>query len=376
VSSSDAGQGGGFTGIVVAEAGRLGSGSRIDVATDPPTITSVEYELDAYERDDLVSCGPVFLVSEHLAARLTAAGLRGFELVEADMLPAPPEERDHEFEDDDPLPEGAPERYLWVRPIPAESPACRLHRLGYIEVSDELLGVLRAFDLTGSEVDPEPEDPGPRSPREPPRRLTGWVSFHASGLAGELPLVDAIIDETGEGHDFVSMSAGVEWARARTDTVIAQTDDGRFSAGVRRIPDLPALTDEQLRGIDQQVVVTRRRLFDETLVHAAPRPWYLVILSPDTHLELEDAERLVRGLEGVHRLERRSHRDGDILWVIETEGRSERDVQAVEGRIARALWPDERLGSTFGEGFFTFGSGEQQRIGLFEHLDDCDLLPG
>ncbi|WP_026910310.1 hypothetical protein [Patulibacter minatonensis] len=374
MSAEDADPRARYTGYVVAEAGRLGSGSRIDVAAHPPTITSVEYELDPYERADLVSCGPVFLVSDRLASRLAASGLTGFDLVEADVLPAPREELDDEFADDDPLPDDAPERYRWIRQTPAEHPDLVLHPSGSIEVSAELLHVLRTADLTGSEVDPEPDAPRERPP-EPPERLTGWVSFHGA-MTGELPLVDAIIDETGDRDDFATMSAGLAWARARTETVVAQTDGERFSAGVQRIPELPVLTDEVLRRVDAEIVATRRRTFEESLVHAAPRPWYLVILSPDTNLDLVDAERLVRGLPDVHRLERRSHRDGDVLWVIGTEGRSERDVQAVEGRIARALWPDERLGSTVGEGFFTFGSGEQQRIGLLEHLGDCDLLSG
>lgn len=358
--------------LIVPEAGRLGSRSRIDVSTQPPTVSAVEYELPAELRDDIVACEPVVFVGERLAVRLESAGFRGFELVPADTLPGPREldEDDDSFE---PLPEGAPTRYRWVRETEDDAPDLRVLGPCWIEVSDRLMQHLESASLADTEVDDDPRPARAQASVADRERAVGWVSFH-SGFAGEISAVEGVLDGVDERAEFATMSQGVEWARARTGRVIAQTDGARFSVGRERITDLPELTADELRLLDEEVLVARQRILAEAMVHAESRPWYLVIYKPDVETDIDRAERAVRSLPGVVALTSRTS-SGDLVWVIEVHGRSERDVQDVDGAIARALWPDDRLARTFGEeGFFSFGSGEEQRIGLFEHLDRCQFV--
>ena len=67
--------------------GELGQDVEFDHATHPPVIDRVQYVLDYPTSEDLMESFPAYIVSEALAERLVAAGLRGFTLAEAEVLP-------------------------------------------------------------------------------------------------------------------------------------------------------------------------------------------------------------------------------------------------------------------------------------------------
>src|SRR3954466_10036505 len=67
--------------------GELGQDVEFDTSTHPPGIDRVQFVLDYPTSEDLMESFPAYIVSEALAERLVAAGLRGVTLAEADVLP-------------------------------------------------------------------------------------------------------------------------------------------------------------------------------------------------------------------------------------------------------------------------------------------------
>ena len=68
--------------------GELGPDVELDSSTHPPGINRAQFALDTPTTADLMESFPIYLVSEGLAAQLEAAGLRGFTLDEAEVLPS------------------------------------------------------------------------------------------------------------------------------------------------------------------------------------------------------------------------------------------------------------------------------------------------
>ena len=68
--------------------GELGQDVEFDHSTHPPGIDRVQYVLDYPTSEDLMESFPAYIVSETLADQLVAAGLRGFTLAEAEVLPS------------------------------------------------------------------------------------------------------------------------------------------------------------------------------------------------------------------------------------------------------------------------------------------------
>jgi hypothetical protein len=55
----------------------------MDRATHPPRVHVLHFVFDGWLGDQLVESFPCYLVTEHLAASFTAAGITGFEIAEA-----------------------------------------------------------------------------------------------------------------------------------------------------------------------------------------------------------------------------------------------------------------------------------------------------
>ena len=66
--------------------GELGPDTVLDPATHPPGVNRAQFVLDTPTTADLMESFPIYLVSEALAGQLTAAGLRGFRLDDAEVL--------------------------------------------------------------------------------------------------------------------------------------------------------------------------------------------------------------------------------------------------------------------------------------------------
>lgn len=127
-------------------AGQLGSGSVLDPSCHPPAVSEVEYLLDAPTSEDLIESFPVFLVSEQMAARLKATDMSGFEFAQASVVPS------REYAEV--YGEVPHKGYLWLRPVPAADPDCWVDDQHRLNVSERMLGVLRAGDIANALVMP------------------------------------------------------------------------------------------------------------------------------------------------------------------------------------------------------------------------------
>ena len=64
-------------------AGELGSKTKLDPTTHPPTVQELHYVFDSSDSDDIVESFPVFLVSAELATSIASSKLTGARLAAA-----------------------------------------------------------------------------------------------------------------------------------------------------------------------------------------------------------------------------------------------------------------------------------------------------
>ncbi|MDA0167586.1 hypothetical protein OJ998_00690 [Solirubrobacter taibaiensis] len=127
--------------------GELGQDVEFDHATHPPVIDRVQYVLDYPTSEDLMESFPAFIVSEALAERFVAAGLRGFTLAEAEVLPG-----DNYLALYGDVPH---KTYRWLQIAPRMPDAdVWLGDDLQLCVSDRAMAVLETADLAGCDVDP------------------------------------------------------------------------------------------------------------------------------------------------------------------------------------------------------------------------------
>ena len=127
-------------------AGELGGGTVLDSSTHPPKVTQVDFILDQPDADELIQSFPVFLVSEHLGARLQAASLTGFTLTGASVRPS---ENYLAAYGNTPH-----RRYKWMQVTGVAGQAdCWLGETLQLCVSDPMMVSLRTARLTGCVVE-------------------------------------------------------------------------------------------------------------------------------------------------------------------------------------------------------------------------------
>ena len=130
-------------------AGELGEGTSLDPKTHPPQVKSVEYVLDAPVDDDLIESFPVVLVSDDLAERLATAGLKGFSVDDARVVPS----REYlEVYGDEPH-----KSYRWLRLEESDAPDAWLGEDNRLCVSDRMMGILERANLSNCDVEPVTE---------------------------------------------------------------------------------------------------------------------------------------------------------------------------------------------------------------------------
>lgn len=118
----------------------------MDTSTHPPVVTDVEYLLDAPVEADLIESFPVFLISVALAEALTSAGLSGFELEDARVLPS--------LEYREAFDEAPHKEYRRLCPSDGEAADSWLDKQFRLCVSDRMMDVLERFDLSGCDSEP------------------------------------------------------------------------------------------------------------------------------------------------------------------------------------------------------------------------------
>jgi hypothetical protein len=120
-------------------AGELGDGTELDTSTHPPHVRKLDYVLDLPTEEDLIESFPVFLVSEELAAALTAANFGGFRLDDAEVRKS---DQYALWRGD--LPH---KRYRWLRPASSASADCWLDEHNRLCVSDRMYAVVASHRI-------------------------------------------------------------------------------------------------------------------------------------------------------------------------------------------------------------------------------------
>jgi hypothetical protein len=125
-------------------AGALGEGTELDASTHPPRVRKLEYVLDFPTEEDLIESFPVFLVSDKLAAALTAANLNGFRLDHAEVRTS----------DQYGLWRGnvPHKRYRWLRPDLSGSADCWVDEQHRLCVSDRMYAVISSHRIDRCDV--------------------------------------------------------------------------------------------------------------------------------------------------------------------------------------------------------------------------------
>lgn len=67
-------------------AGELGEDTVMDVDVHPPVVTRLQYVIQDWLGDEILESTPCFVVTEHLAGLIGAAGLSGYRLADAEVV--------------------------------------------------------------------------------------------------------------------------------------------------------------------------------------------------------------------------------------------------------------------------------------------------
>lgn len=67
-------------------AGELGDDTVMDTSVHPPVVTRLQYVVQDWLGDEILESTPCFIVTEHLAGLIEAAGLSGYRLADADVV--------------------------------------------------------------------------------------------------------------------------------------------------------------------------------------------------------------------------------------------------------------------------------------------------
>jgi hypothetical protein len=129
-------------------AGELGDDTVMDTSVHPPVVSRLQYVILGWLGDELLESTPCFIVTEHLAGLISAAGLSGYRFAEVDVVLS---------EDDEELMEGPTElpKWQWLqltgRPEVDDFGASAN---GSLVVSERALGVLRQGTLEHCDIEP------------------------------------------------------------------------------------------------------------------------------------------------------------------------------------------------------------------------------
>lgn len=66
-------------------AGGLGDNTVLDTSVHPPVVTRLHYAVDDWEGDELLESTPCFIITQHLADIVDAAGLSGYRLADVEV---------------------------------------------------------------------------------------------------------------------------------------------------------------------------------------------------------------------------------------------------------------------------------------------------
>jgi hypothetical protein len=129
-------------------AGELGEGTVMDTSVHPPVVSRLQYVVQDWLGDEILESTPCFVVTEHLAGLIEAAGLTGHRLAGAEVvLGEDAEELAGEPID---LP-----KFQWLQLVGVpESDDFGASANGSLVVSERALDVLRQGALANCDIEP------------------------------------------------------------------------------------------------------------------------------------------------------------------------------------------------------------------------------
>ncbi|MQM26554.1 hypothetical protein [Glycomyces albidus] len=128
-------------------AGELGEDTVMDTSVHPPAVTRLQYVIQDWLGDEILESTPCFVVTEHLAGLIEAAGLSGYRLADAEVVLG---------EDAEELAEGPIDlpKWQWLQLTgTAGADDFGASANGSLVVSERALGVLRQGTLDNCDVE-------------------------------------------------------------------------------------------------------------------------------------------------------------------------------------------------------------------------------
>ena len=136
-------------------AGGFGDSAHIDTSTNPITVSRLHYAIDGWRGSHLLETFPVWVASDELVATVSAAGLTGFEVAEAQVDLS---EQGRDTLRDRPLP-----HFVWFKPTGTRGREDFAFSSDGLVISERCLRVIRPLlgdDVLIAELDAEqqPDD--------------------------------------------------------------------------------------------------------------------------------------------------------------------------------------------------------------------------
>jgi len=129
-------------------AGELGDGTVMDTSVHPPVVSRLQYVIQDWLGDEILESTPCFVVTEHLAGLIEAAGLSGYRLAGAEVVLG---------EDAEELADGPIDlpKFQWLQlPGSAGTDDFGASSNGSLVVSERALDVLRQGALNNCDIEP------------------------------------------------------------------------------------------------------------------------------------------------------------------------------------------------------------------------------
>ncbi|WP_112137009.1 hypothetical protein [Glycomyces dulcitolivorans] len=129
-------------------AGELGEDTVMDTSVHPPVVTRLQYVIQDWLGDEILESTPCFVVTEHLAGLIGAAGLSGYRFADAEVVLG---------EDAEELADGPIDlpKWQWLQLTgTAGSDDFGASSNGSLVVSERALDVLRQGALNNCDIEP------------------------------------------------------------------------------------------------------------------------------------------------------------------------------------------------------------------------------
>ena len=128
-------------------AGGWGMNTKADTSRHPPQVSTLHYQFDGWQGDDLLESFPCFIVSESLKNELISSGITGFEIDNVEIS------KSEEFLASTSV--GNLPQFFWLKVVGDKTSADVSISSDYrLLVSERALNVLRKFNISHADITP------------------------------------------------------------------------------------------------------------------------------------------------------------------------------------------------------------------------------